>query len=212
MSEAVSEIAAEPQMGGAPPVSPAVPAAPSAAGAAGGVDPEAEAGSGQAAASPGPSQAVAEGQYMPTAGTGSRQAATTPSSKQAEAGTGQPAANSGPNKANASLGSMPWQQDASSLPAGTAVQAAPKLMANAVSLVWDLVIRTGQPSRLDLLAASGNPELRCSTAAATIQAGSAARADRLSPFDCQGSIELQVCFIDCSQNFGLLHNNADRVV
>ena len=171
-----------------------MPAALSAAAAAGKVDSEVGAGSGQAAASPGPSQAVAEGQYVPEAGTGSNQGATSPISGQAEAGIGQPAAHSGPNKADATFGNASWQQEASGLPAGTTVQAAPKLEAGAMSLVWDLVIRTGQPSRLELLAADGKPELCCSTAAATIQAGSAAGAESLSPFDCQGSIELQVRF------------------
>ena len=136
---------------------------------------------------------------MPEAGTGSKQGATSPIPGQAEAGIGQPAASSGPNKADANLGNAPWQQEASGLPAGTTEQAAPKLEAGAMSLEWDLVVRTGQPSRLELLAVGGKPELCCSTAAATIQAGSAARADRLSPFDCQGSIELQVRCADCSQ-------------
>ena len=188
-----------PGTGGAPPASPAVPAALSAAGAAGGVDSETEAGSGQGAASPGPSQAVAEGQTLPKSGPGSKQAATSPIPSLAEAATGQPAAISGSNIADATLGNAPGQQEASGLPPGTTVQAAPKLKAGAVNLIWDVVIRTGQPSRLELLAADGKSELCCSTSAATIQAGSAARADCLSPFDCQGSIELQVRVADCSR-------------
>lgn len=152
--------------------------------------------SGQAAASPGPGQAVTAGQVVPEAGTESKQAATSPFAGLSEAGTGQPAASSSQAQVDPTLDSAPRQQGASGLPAGTTAQAAPKLKADAVSLLWDLVIRTGQPSRLELLAASGKPELCCSTAAATIQAGSAARTDHSSPFDCQGSIELQVRFAD----------------